>query len=65
MELSRVLKCSISCWVYRQNLGYLKKHECSFSGKSFGYSQMITVQEEGKIEVLAGYSDLRCGKVND
>ena len=24
----------------------------------------VNVQEEGKIEVLAGYSDLRCGNVN-
>jgi len=39
------LDCSIFGWVYRQNLGYLKKDECSFSGRYFGHSQMITVQE--------------------
>jgi hypothetical protein len=43
LETSRVSRCSIFGWVYRQNIEYLKMDECSFSGKCFGHSQMTTV----------------------
>jgi hypothetical protein len=45
------LECSIFGWFYRQNLGYLKKDECSFSGKYFGDIQIITAQEAPFVEV--------------